>query len=67
MAKLMEMVNEDVILSERIRINSRKVRLAGIGLVSKARSRRQRLLKQMMEMGESFGAGETLRWIGRMW
>ena len=60
MAKLMEMVNEDVILSERIRINSRKVRLAGIGLVSKARSRRQRLLKQMMEMGESFGAGDTL-------
>ncbi len=64
MGKLTDMVTEDVSISERMKINARRVRLAGIGLFSRVESERLRLYKQITEMGDSYGSDDTL--IGKL-
>lgn len=60
MGKLKKMVKEESSLANRIKYNTRRVRLAGIGLVSKMEEERIRLYKQLMEAGQGMGNGETL-------
>ena len=64
MGKLSELVTEDVSVSDRMKINARRVRLAGIGLFSKVDAERVRLYKQITEMGESYGANDSI--LGRL-
>lgn len=60
MGKLTKMIAEPVSLQDRLKISARRVRLAGIGLYSKADAERTRLYRQAMELGESYGQDEGL-------
>ena len=60
MGKLSEMVAEPVSLQDRLKISARRMRLAGIGLVSKVDAERARLYHQIMEMGDSYGQENSL-------
>lgn len=60
MGKLTEMVAEPVSLQDRLRISARRMRLAGIGLVSKVDAERARLYHQIMDMGDSYGPDNSL-------
>jgi diazepam-binding inhibitor (GABA receptor modulating acyl-CoA-binding protein) len=64
MGKLTELVSEDISLAEKMKINARKIGLAGVGLASIVSSERSRLYRQIMEMGESYGGADTL--VGRL-
>lgn len=64
MGKLTDMVAEDMPISERVKINARRLRLAGIGLFSKVETERMRLYKQITEMGDGYGADDSL--VGKL-
>ncbi len=60
MGKLTEMVAEPVSLPDRLKISARRVRLAGIGLISKVDAERTRLYRQIMELGDAYGLDNGL-------
>lgn len=60
MGKLKELVKEETSLTNRIKYNTRRVRLASIGLISKVDAERVRLYKQLMEAGQGAGDESTL-------
>ena len=60
MGKLTEMVAEPVSLPDRLKISAKRVRLAGIGLFSKVDAERERLYRQIMELGDSYGRDASL-------
>jgi len=64
MGKLTDMVVEDLSLAEKVKINLRKVGLAGVGLVSIVDSERTRLYRQIVDMGEPLGGSDTV--VGRI-
>ncbi|MCP5015238.1 MAG: hypothetical protein GY938_08130 [Ketobacter sp.] len=64
MGKLTDMVVEDLSLAEKVKINLRKVGLAGVGLASIVDSERTRLYRQIMDMGEPLGGSDTV--VGRI-
>lgn len=64
MGKLKDMVSEPVSLAERLKINAKRVRLAGIGLISKVDAERTRLYQQIVDLGESYGDEDSL--VGRL-
>lgn len=64
MGKLKDMVSEPVSLAERLKINAKRVRLAGIGLFSKVDAERARLYQQIVDLGESYGDEDSL--VGRL-
>lgn len=64
MGKLKDMVSEPVSLAERLKINAKRVRLAGIGLFSKVDAERTRLYQQIVDLGESYGDEDSL--VGRL-
>ncbi len=64
MGKLKDMVSEPVSLAERLKINAKRVRLAGIGLFSKVDAERARLYQQIVDLGESYGDEGSL--VGRL-
>ncbi|MGB3622030.1 acyl-CoA-binding protein [Ketobacter sp. MCCC 1A13808] len=64
MTKLAELVSEDTSFAEKMKINARRFGLAGVGLLSLVEHERDRLYKQILEMGESVGGSDTL--VGRI-
>lgn len=64
MGKLKDMVSEPVSLADRLKINAKRVRLAGIGLFSKVDQERARIYQQITELGESYGDESSL--VGRL-
>ncbi len=64
MGKLTDMASEPVSLADRLKINAKRMRLAGIGLVSKVDQERVRLYRQITELGESYGDEASL--VGRL-
>ncbi|WP_290583510.1 acyl-CoA-binding domain-containing protein [Ketobacter sp.] len=64
MGKLADMVSEDLSWVEKMRINLRKVGLAGVGLVSIMDSERTKLYRQIMELGAAYGGSDTV--VGRI-
>ncbi|MEE2731385.1 MAG: acyl-CoA-binding protein [Pseudomonadota bacterium] len=64
MGKLADMVSEDLSLVEKMRINLRKVGLAGVGLVSIVDSERTKLYRQITELGAAYGGSDTV--VGRI-
>lgn len=64
MGKLADLVSEDLSFAERIKINVRKVGLAGVGLASIVDSERTRLYRHIMEVGEPHGGADTV--VGRI-
>lgn len=60
MGKLKELVKEETSLTNRIKYNTRRLRLAGLGLISKVESERDRLYKQLMKAGQGAGDESTL-------
>ena len=64
MGKLKDMVAEPVSLQDRFKISARRVRLAGIGLISKMDAERSRLYRQIVEMGDSYGNHDSV--VGRL-
>lgn len=60
MGKLSNMVAEPVSLPDRLKISARRMRLAGIGLVSKVDGERARLYRQILELGDSYGRDGSL-------
>lgn len=64
MGKLADLVSEDLSFAERIKINVRKVGLAGVGLASIVDTERSRLYRQVMEMGEPHGDSDSV--VGRI-
>ncbi|HVL00869.1 MAG TPA: acyl-CoA-binding protein [Dongiaceae bacterium] len=64
MGKLKDMVSEPVSLADRLKINAKRVRLAGIGLFSKMDAERARLYQQIVDMGQPYGDEASL--VGRL-
>lgn len=64
MTKLAELVSSDLSFTEKMKINVRRVGLAGVGLISIMDHERERLYKQILDMGESYGGNDTL--VGRI-
>lgn len=60
MGKLKDLVKEETSLTNRIKYNTRRLRLAGLGLISKVESERDRLYKELMKAGEGAGDESTL-------
>lgn len=60
MSKIKELTSEQISLAERVKINARKMRLAGIGLISVADTESNRLYKQISELGKPIGGRSTL-------
>lgn len=60
MGKLKDLVKEETSLANRIKYNTRRLRLAGLGLISKVESERSRLYQQLMEAGQGAGDESTL-------
>lgn len=60
MGKLKDLVKEETSLTNRIKYNTRRVRLAGIGLINKVETERARLYEQLMRAGEGAGDESTL-------
>ena len=64
MGKLSDMVSEDLSFTEKLKINLRKVGLAGVGLASIVDSERVKLYRQITELGEAYGGADTV--VGRI-
>lgn len=60
MGKLKDLVKEETSLTNRIKYNTRRLRLAGLGLISKVETERDRLYKQLMKAGQGAGDESTL-------
>lgn len=60
MSKVKELTSEQISLAERVKINARKMRLAGIGLISVADSESSRLYRQISDLGKPIGGPDTL-------
>lgn len=65
MRKLKDIATEPVSLTERIKGNARRMRLAGIGLYSKVEQERVRIYRHINELGESYG-GDAGSLVGRL-
>ncbi len=64
MGKLADLVSEDLSFAEKMKINLRKVGLAGVGLASIVDTERTRLYRQITDLGEAYGAPNTV--VGRI-
>lgn len=64
MGKLADMVSEDLSFAEKMKINLRKIGLAGVGLASILDSERAKLYRQITELGEAYGGADTV--VGRI-
>ena len=64
MGKLKELVAEPVSLPDRFKISARRLRLAGIGLISKVDAERSRLYRQILDLGDGYGDHDSV--IGRL-
>ncbi|RLU02730.1 MAG: hypothetical protein D9N11_07700 [Ketobacter sp.] len=64
MGKLADMVSEDLSFAEKMKINLRKIGLAGVGLASILDSERTKLYRQITELGEAYGGVDTV--VGRI-
>ena len=64
MGKLADMVSEDLSFAEKMKINIRKIGLAGVGLASILDSERTKLYRQITELGEAYGGADTV--VGRI-
>jgi len=60
MGTLKDRVAEPVSLPDRLKIGAHRVRLAGIGLISKVDAERARLYHQAMALGDSYGSDRGL-------
>lgn len=60
MGKLKNLVKEETSLANSIKYNSRRLRLAGLGLISKVEAERDRLYSQLMKAGRGAGDESTL-------
>lgn len=60
MGKLKNLVKEETSLANSIKYNSRRLRLAGVGLISKVEAERDRLYTQLMKAGRGAGDESTL-------
>lgn len=60
MGKLKNLVKEETSLANSIKYNSRRLRLAGLGLISKVEAGRDRLYSQLMKAGRGAGDESTL-------
>lgn len=60
MGKLKDLVKEETSLTNRIKYNTRRIRLAGLGLISKVEAERSRLYRELMKAGQGAGDESTL-------
>lgn len=60
MGTLKNKMEEPVSLPDRLKIGARRVRLAGIGLISKVDAERVRLYHQAMALGDGYGSERSL-------
>jgi diazepam-binding inhibitor (GABA receptor modulating acyl-CoA-binding protein) len=60
MGKLKDLVKEETSLANSIKYNSRRLRLASLGLISKVEAERERVFAQLMKAGQGAGDESTL-------